>query len=294
MNKYFLGFLLLTVSTAVSAEGLSTKPAVIVCRSRECKPAYELMTREYLHNKLASLFENNLNRKVAFCEADPLVRVCRSDALEFPVLADATGSIARLPFAKIIDVKVSDNQKTLDFIWDYHVSVGNTYPECQASLGQLIVSSPDKITLDNSGFECKFTSKASTDLNLNYQIDYIDFDYGILGASYTVGVSEISRGGDTGYVLMRFAEPASQNNEKRKDCDCACDDHLVPPCQCETKTIIEEKVVTEYEVAPIEVIVKTKAPVESTQKQQVKINGVTVSDVPVIVDNVQITTSVQE
>ena len=290
MNKYFLGFLLLTVSTVASAETLSTKPAVIVCRSRECKPAYELTTREYLYNKLVSLFENNLNRKVAFCEADPLVRVCRSESLDFPVQADATGSIAHLPFAKIIDVKVADNQKSLDFIWDYHVAVGNTYPECQASLGQLFVSSPDKITLVNSGFECKFTSSGITHLNLNYQIDYIDLDYGILGASYTVGAGEVSRGGNMGYVLMRFAEPANQNNEKSKDCDCACDDHLVPPCQCEPTTIVQEKVVTEYEVAPIEVIVKTKAPIETTQKQQVKINGVMVSDVPVVVDNFQIMT----
>ena len=78
-----------------------------------------------------------------------------------------------------------------------------------------------------------------------------------------------------------------KNNEVLDDCGCVCNEAQNPPCQCEkpepeVKTIIQEKIVTQYEVAPIEVYVKTKAPIEAGQMQNVRINGVDVQNVPVV------------
>ena len=54
------------------------------------------------------------------------------------------------------------------------------------------------------------------------------------------------------------------------------------PKEPKVKTVIQEKVVKQYEVAPIEVFVKTKAPIEEGQVQNIRINGVDVPNVPVI------------
>ncbi len=273
------------LSSWTAAAQVVSPDAVVVCRSKQCKAAHSMMTREFLYNKLGSMLANNINRRVLLCDADPSVKVCLNDGIEFNVQAGVAGSLVTIPSARVIDTKPSDQPSTLTFILDYKINVNDTYPECQASLNELVVSSPDKITVEAPGFECRFTANGVTAVNATYSIDYIDFDYGILGAYYTFGVGQTSRGGGTGYALLRFSEPANPNNELLEGCDCACDDALVPPCQCEEpKTIIHEKTVTEYEVAPIEVIVKTKAPVDGTKTQDIKINGVTVPNVPVVVD----------
>lgn len=285
-TKLFLTVLLsgfLAVSPA-KAQVIS-KDAVIVCRSKQCKPARDMMTREFLHNKLASLLENNINRRILFCDADPMTHVCLSNAIDFNVQAGVTGGVAEIISAKVVDAKVTADQKALNFILDYKIALNNTYPECQGALNQLTVASPDYVSIETPGFECRFTGNGITVLNASYFVDYIDFDYGILGASYTVGVGQTSKGGKAGYALLRFSEPANPNNDLIEGCDCECDDEQTPPCQCEeTKTIVQEKVVTEYEVAPIEVIVKTKAPIDGSRTQDFKINGVTVPNVPVVVE----------
>lgn len=277
------GALVLT-SWTVSAQIVSPD-AVVVCRSKQCKSARSMMTREFLYNKLGSLLANNINRRVLFCDADPAVKVCLNDGIEFNVQAGVTGTLATIPSARVVDTKPATDQSTLTFVLDYKINLNDTYPECQASLSEMVVASPDRITIEEPGFECRFTANGVTAVNATYSVDYIDFDYGILGAYYTFGVGQTSRGGGTGYALLRFSEPANPNNELLEGCDCECDDELIPPCQCEEpKTIIHEKTVTEYEVAPIEVIVKTKAPVDGTKTQDIKINGVTVPNVPVVVD----------
>lgn len=327
MNKYFLGFLFLGIASVASAE----QPVIVICRTPKCKPADMPMTREYLKDKLASILESNLNQNVSFCEADPTTRTCRSGSLDFALQAGVTGSIARIPFAKLIDVKNSGAH--LDFILEYHVSAGNTtYPECQASSGKLFVPAEDEVVLSNSSFGCRFTSEGVASINPSYQIDYVDLDHGVLGASYTISVGKDSYGGNRGYVLMRFDEFLKKNAEKKPGCGCGCNKQTAPSCPCNKKAseqekvatiqeentviqkesvtvqpqnvvvqtqnpaipenvIVEEKVITEYETAPVEVIVKTKTPLNS--RQQIKVNGVTVSEEPVVIDNFEVRTLTQ-
>ena len=92
---------------------------------------------------------------------------------------------------------------------------------------------------------------------------------------------------------MRFANSANGINETKEKCGCGCKKKCAgqgdATCQSDkkeqkerVKTVVQEKVVKQYEVAPIEVLVKTKAPIEEGQVQNIRINGVDVPNVPVI------------
>lgn len=257
--------------------------AVVVCRSKQCKSARNMMTQEFLFNKLGSLLKNNVNRKVLFCDADKDVRVCLNDGINFYATVGVTDAVVHIPSALVVDAKAVTADMTQKFVLDYNMELGDTFPSCQASLNQMRVLSADKISIETPGFECRFTENGMTVVNASYEVDYIDFDYGILGAHYTVAVGQVSRGGQSGYALLRFENSANANNEVMENCGCV--EGQNPPCQCgKPDVVVQEKVVTQYEVAPIEVFVKTKAPVAAGQVQNVRINGVDVPNVPVVSD----------
>ena len=269
--------------------------AVVVCRSKQCKSARDTMTREFLYNKLGSLLKNNIDRRMLLCDADPNVHVCLNNALAFKAKAGATITTVQIPSAYVVDAKSVPGKMTQQFVLDYSIKLGDTYPTCQAALNQMQIASADEISIETPGFECRFTENGVTLMNASYEVDYIDFDYGILGAYYTIAAGQVSRGGQSGYALLRFANSANGTNETKEKCGCGCK----KKCDCKEgncpdakkeqkepkekiKTVVQEKVVKQYEVAPIEVFVKTKAPIEEGQVQNVRINGVNVPNVPVI------------
>lgn len=265
---------------------------VLVCRARECKLASQMMTREFLYNQLGSLVENNIGKTILFCEADPILHICRTDSIRFNSVIAGAKSDVDLPSATLLDARACPDKSGYTLVLDYKMAVNETFPPCQAGLTKLTIAAVDNVLAETSGFTCNFTQNDTTKVNASYQINYVDFDYGILGATYTIATGESAQGGQTGYMLWRFHNTSNDNNELRGGNCCECDNSQVPPCQCEEKApqIVEvekvvevEKTVTEYEVAPIEVTIKTKAPVDSLQKQDVVVNGVTVKDVPVIV-----------
>ena len=269
--------------------------AVVACRSKQCKSARDTMTSEFLFNKLGSMLKNNINQRVLFCDADPNVHVCLNDAITFKAKAGATKAFVRIPSALIVDAKGEPKKLSQQFVLDYDIELGDTYPSCQAALNQMNIISADEINIETPGFECQFTENGITVMNASYEVDYIDFDYGILGAYYTIAAGQVSRGGQNGYALLRFSDGPSGLNEVKEGCGCkkacacgkggpACKDKHAKKEQPKVKTIVQEKVVKQYEVAPIEVFVKTKAPVEEGQVQTVRINGVDVPNVPVISD----------
>ena len=48
-----------------------------------------------------------------------------------------------------------------------------------------------------------------------YSIDYVDLDYGVIGANYSFGIAGPAYGGGTGYVLMRFQKNAFPSEPKK-------------------------------------------------------------------------------
>ena len=144
------------------------------------------MTREFLYNKLGSLLKNNVNRRMLLCDADPNVHVCLNDALAFKAKAGATITTVQIPSAFVVDAKSVPSKMSQQFVLDYTIKLGDTYPTCQAALNQMKIISADEISIETPGFECSFTENGTTLLNASYEVDYIDFDYGILGAYYTI------------------------------------------------------------------------------------------------------------
>ena len=315
--------------------------ALVVCRSKQCRPANTIMTKEFLYNKLASLLKANVNQKVLLCDADPNTRTCLDEAITFEATVGATPAEITLPSMYVLDAKTMNDLTTAEFIAEYEFKVADTYPECQASLNTLMVSATDDIGVNAAGFSCHFTSNGTTSVNASYDIDYVDLDYGILGATYSIGLSETSQGGAAGYALLRFARTPDDENLS-VNCGCGCKETQNPPCQCNkqevvTQTaktteekkvvavvngqdgakdtaananeaskvstvtekkqeissekvaseqkeqqtvIVKEKVVTQYKVPPMEVVVRTKA-VSFDQMPKVKVNGVPVTTKPV-------------
>lgn len=219
MLKFFLLFVsLISSGAAIAASGQKIPVAdnnktVVVCRNRQCTAAYKTMTREFLYTKIGSLLENNIGKKVLFCDADPGSRACTSDALQFYVRAGVSNGIAQVPSARVLDSHMLPDLRTFQIIMDYEVILNNTYPECKSARATVSVISPEKVNMEVPGFECRFTKTGTTVLSALYNIDYVDMDYGIMGAYYTMGAGQTSKGGRTGYMLMRFTETPNFGNE---------------------------------------------------------------------------------
>lgn len=201
----FLGAVALLAGTSADARVQTPKSSVLVCRAHQCALAEYSMTREFLFNKLENLFEKNSGKAVLLCDADPTARVCYNSALEMPADSRIVPTRTRIPTATIVDAKLEDNLH-LNLILDFKVFVNQTKPRCQAAAARLSVPFVDKVLLSVPEFGCDLTASGTTKFNMNYHIDYVDFDYGVLGAYYTIGVGEVFRGGKTGYMLMRFTE----------------------------------------------------------------------------------------
>ena len=262
--------------------------AVVVCRSKQCKDARHMMTQEFLYNQLGSLLKNNVNRRVSFCEADLNTRVCLNDSIAFDAVVGATPSTVYMPSALLVDTKAMNDEKTQKFVLDYDLKVGETYPSCQASLNQLRVFSADEISIETPGFECRFTENGMTVVNASYEVDYIDFDYGIIGAHYTIGVGEVSKGGQSGYAMWRFVNSANANNEVMDDCGCVCDEAQNPPCQCDTpKTqemeVVKENAPKENNAVEADISVQERS-VEKVTEVAVETEDVLPETSPVIID----------
>lgn len=220
MFKISTLFFALTLSAGIATAAPGAKipvtesgKTVVACRNRQCTAAYKTMTREFLYSKIGSLLENNIGKKVLFCDADPSTRTCNSDSLQFYVRAGVSNGIAEVRSARVLDSHMLPDLRTFQIILDYDVVLNNIRPECKAARATVSVISPEKVNMEVPGFECRFTKTGTTVLSSLYNIDYVDMDYGILGAYYTLGAGQTSKGGRVGYALMRFTETPNFGNE---------------------------------------------------------------------------------
>jgi len=208
MKKYISGLLFLSVGlvafqAAAQIDNLSST-SVLVCRSHQCAYASYSMTKGFLYNKIAQMMEKNVGKTVLVCEADPHSHICLQEGLSIPastVYAPLNVKIQRL---KLTDEKKLNGATGLDLVWDYRIQAGNTYPSCELGLSRLSVDYTDKVEMTTQDFICNITETGRTSVNATYNIDYLDFDYGFIGAYYTIGVGEAVQGDKTGYALFRF------------------------------------------------------------------------------------------
>lgn len=200
-----------TIQKTVEAK---TPYSILVCRSKQCAKAEYSMTREFLYNRMLKMFESNLNKDILLCEADPVSRVCYNHGIRVPANTNMFDVEITIPSARLLDAKLLKGQTALDLIFDYAVDINGMRAVCQSSITRLSVDFIDKAQMISPGFDCRFTTTGNTALNASYNIDYVDFDYGTIGAYYTVGIAEAIRGGASGYLLMRFVEPQVPTESK--------------------------------------------------------------------------------
>lgn len=202
-----LGFALSLTATAAVSQPLQqpTASSVLVCRAQQCAAAEYSLSKEFLFNKLNALFTTNQNKKVLVCEADETTRTCTDDAIEVAVRSSIVPSTARISSFEVVDSKLMPDL-SLDLILDYDIAINDLKPMCQSARGFISVPFVDKIQMTVPDFSCQITATGNTAVNMTYSIDYVDFDYGILGAHYALGFGEVFQGGKNGYTLLRFTD----------------------------------------------------------------------------------------
>ena len=262
----------------------------VICRSGKCKTAGDMMTQEFLYTKFASLLKNNINKRVSFCNADVATHTCINGAIAFDATIGATPSTVYMPSALLIDTKSMSDGKTQKFVLDYDLKVGEIYPICQASLNQLNAPSINDVSIETTPFECRFTGSGMSVLSASYDVDFIDFDSGVIGAHYVIKLAQASEGEATGYALLRFASLSNSNDEVMDECGCVCNEVLNPPCQCDVSVAdlqpqpaVQVDVVEQQEIPLAQEVVATEAKQEEPQPTEPvlqEMDAIVIKDAP--------------
>jgi len=207
MKKYIFSLGLLAVLAALPAgaqlDRLSST-SVLVCRAHQCADTSYSMTKGFLFNKIAQMMDRNIGKTVLVCEADPNTHICLQEGISVPVDTAFSGSTLTIQSLKLTDEKKLNGATGLDLVWDYRIVVDDIYPACELTVSRLNVNYTDQVELTTDDVICRITETGRTSLNATYNINYLDFDYGFIGAYYTIGVGEAVRGDKTGYALFRF------------------------------------------------------------------------------------------
>lgn len=181
---------------------------VVVCRALQCGPARTHMTREFIFNKLLHLLDNNLRTKILMCQGDPLSHTCVDNAVSYQLIAGVTPGKMAFHSAEILDIKMKKGSGIINIALDYDMTFNGVKPLCRPARNILFARSADYIVLEDGGFPCKLTTVSESVASHVYIVDYIDLDYGVIGAHYSFGLSGPAYGGGRGYMLFRFQNSA--------------------------------------------------------------------------------------
>ncbi len=194
-----------------------TQPVVAnpltVCRQGQCAPAQYSLSTEQLYDYTNALFEANIGQDITFCQANPMTKSCYQPDMIVSVASPVIQSDVRLPKAGLLDAKKGTNPNTLSAILDMEVEANGTYPSCESVHSIVDVHSADKISITGYPFKCAFTNTSDTVFNLNFDVDFVDFDTGKIGAFYTLDARQAMVGDGSGYVILTMAHPIATNFE---------------------------------------------------------------------------------
>ena len=129
--------------------------------------------------------------------------------------AGATPATVVIDSAKLLGVRLQKDDQIVSLSLDYNMHFNAVRPVCQTSTNSLFVKSSDYVLMEDTGYVCKFTTTSDSMISTVYSIDYVDLDYGVIGANYSFGVAGAAYGGGTGYLLMRFQKNAFPSDPKK-------------------------------------------------------------------------------
>ncbi len=231
-------------SSAFNVNDLNNEKPIVICRQKGCTQLNDKMTKNYLFNSIANLLYVNNKTKVYLCEANTNTRACLSNGLKYAVNIGGTAGVIYIPSLTITDVSFSKNLKRINFMFSYDLYANGLKSFCTSSFNTIEISENKQALIRDNNYKCQLTSDLpSTSYNI-YNIDYIDLDYGIIGAYYSTGMSGASHGGHTGYVLMKFQYTNKNVVKSTSTCKTGiCDDesYRIAPGQYEIIPLEKEK-----------------------------------------------------
>ncbi len=193
------------VSACHPGTGCAVRPAVI-CRRSGCTRLNDRITKQFLFNSLIQIFLNNKMTKVDLCEADPHSRACLANSIRFGGQIGGTPALIQIPSFTLVEMKPLSNLSKLDLFIRYDVFANGLKTRCDGAMTSIEAISSQQLIMKDNSYKCDFTVGMPTTAFSLYNIDYIDLDYGIIGAFYSIGLSGEASAGGTGYVLMKFRQ----------------------------------------------------------------------------------------
>ncbi|MBD5398106.1 hypothetical protein HDR60_01195 [bacterium] len=213
----------------------NSKP-IVICRQKGCTELNDKMTQNFLFNSLANLLYINDKTKVYLCEANTYTRACTSNGLKYAVNIGGTAGVIYIPSLTITDVSFSQNLKRINFMLSYDLYANGLKSFCSSAHNTIEISANKQALIRDNNYNCQLTSDLpSTSYNI-YNIDYIDLDYGIIGAYYSTGMTGASNGGNNGYVLMKFQYTDANIKKPQNNCltgTCDNESYKIAPGQYE-------------------------------------------------------------
>jgi hypothetical protein len=208
---------------------------IVLCRQKGCTQLNDKMTDSYLFNSIANLLYINDKTKVYLCEADVNTRACIATGLKYAANIGGTAGVIHMPSMTITEVAFTQNLKRINFMLSYDLYANGVKSFCTSAHSTIEISTNKQALIRDNNYKCQLTSDLpSTSYNI-YNIDYVDLDYGIIGAYYSIGMSGASSGGATGYSLMKFQYTDANSAASAKDCggSCKSENYKIAPGQYE-------------------------------------------------------------
>lgn len=175
--------------TQVENAHLRHPSSVIVCRTKQCAPAKLSMSREYIHNSLLHLLQNNNRQTGMVCEADPGSHTCTENYIQLPITIGIVPGYFYIDSFKLTDVSVAKDNTQINLVINYNVTYNGQTPDCLPAQTVLFAKSTSNIIMEDPGYMCKMNAIGQTSIKTVFSIDYIDLDYGYIGGYYSIGLS---------------------------------------------------------------------------------------------------------
>ena len=176
---------------------------MVICRNFGCTRLNDRITRTFLFNSLANMFQINEYSRLYICEADPFSRDCLQSGISFPVRSGIANALVKIPKATISKTSLSPGLSRATVSMTYDFLVNGIERTCEPTIMDIVIPANSQATLSNREFACNMTSDGLSNVSLLVNLDYIDLDYGILGGYYSLGMQGPTTGGGTGYALFK-------------------------------------------------------------------------------------------
>jgi len=176
---------------------------VVICRDFNCTRLNGRITRTFLFNSLANMLMANQHSRLYICEADPFSRSCLQSGISAPVRAGIANALVKIQKATISQVNLSRGLSRASATINYEFLLNGIQRVCEPTVMDISVPNNSQATLTNREFSCNLTSNSVANISMLFNVDYIDLDYGLIGAYYSVGIQGSTIGSSSGYMVLK-------------------------------------------------------------------------------------------